>query len=168
MTIVEMRVSMDCPGCQKKIIKSLSKLDGVDGVEIDEALQKVTVTGWADQRKVLKAVRKSTGRNAELWPFPYNPEFHDYYEQYYGNRNMNRNESPNYYYYEHAAMYGSPATYVVAGQPAKGHVSSYNYRVHGYNGHQHGYYQPAPYTTILDEDATSIFSDDNVKGCVVM
>jgi len=38
---------------------------GVDDIDIDMGLQKVTVTGWADQKKVLKTVRK-TGRRAEL------------------------------------------------------------------------------------------------------
>ncbi|ONK79243.1 uncharacterized protein A4U43_C01F4380 [Asparagus officinalis] len=46
-------------GCEARIRKSLAKLRGVDTVDIDMPLQKVTVTGYADQKKVLKAVRKS-------------------------------------------------------------------------------------------------------------
>ncbi|KAL3851382.1 hypothetical protein ACJIZ3_013264 [Penstemon smallii] len=100
-------------------------------------MQKVTVTGWADQKKVLKTVRK-TDRNAELWPFPYNPEYHDYTYHYYG----------------------TPADYE--------QHSTYNYRKHGYNGHEHGYYQQPPSSVILDERTTVMFSDDNATGCTIM
>ncbi|GAB4834959.1 hypothetical protein Ancab_033226 [Ancistrocladus abbreviatus] len=43
--------------------------------------QKVTVTGYVDQRKVLKVVRR-TGRKAEFWPYPYDSEYHPYAAQY--------------------------------------------------------------------------------------
>lgn len=142
MTIVEMRVHMDCSGCEKKITKALSKVDGVDNIDVDMNMQKVTVTGWADQKKVLKTVRK-TGRKAELWPFPYNPEYHAYYTQYYADDS-------------------SPADYLT--------TSTYNYRRHGYIGHDHDYYQyqHPPSSAILDNHTTAIFSDDNATGCSVM
>ncbi|CAN4084199.1 unnamed protein product [Withania somnifera] len=66
-----MRVHMDC----SKIRKALNKLH-------DMNMQKVTVTEWAEQKKVLKTARK-TGRRAELWPYPYNPEYHNYMHHYY-------------------------------------------------------------------------------------
>ncbi|KAH6790303.1 hypothetical protein C2S51_005309 [Perilla frutescens var. frutescens] len=144
-----MRVHMDCPGCERKITKALSKLDGVDNIDVDMNMQKVTVTGWADQKKVLKIVRK-TGRKAELWPFPYNPEYHAYYSQYYGS-------SPAY------SDYSSPANYFAAEA-----TSTYNYRKHGYNGHEQGYYQQPPSSVILDNHTAAIFSDDNATGCSVM
>ncbi|KAK6124298.1 hypothetical protein DH2020_041955 [Rehmannia glutinosa] len=147
-----MRVHMDCPGCEAKVMKALSKLDGVDNIDIDMSMQKVTVTGWVDQNKVLKAARK-TGRNAELWPYPYNPEYHDYYSHYYGS-------PPNNFYSDHNS---SPANYFTAEPP-----STYNYRKHGYNGHEHGYYQQPPSSAILDERATTMFSDDNATGCSIM
>ncbi|XVF46752.1 hypothetical protein PTKIN_Ptkin03bG0053600 [Pterospermum kingtungense] len=56
-----MRVHMDCGGCGSKVKTTLQKLKGVDEVDIDMGMLKVTVTGWADQKKVLKTVRK-TGR----------------------------------------------------------------------------------------------------------
>ncbi|KAL2524252.1 Heavy metal transport/detoxification superfamily protein [Abeliophyllum distichum] len=139
MTIVEMRVHMDCLGCKNKIEKALKKLDGVDNVDVDMYKQKVTVTGWAEQKKVLKRVRK-TGRKAELWPFPYNQEHHDYAQHYYNQ------------------YYTNPANY----------YSTYNYRKHGYNGHDHGYYQQPPSSTIFDEQYSSMFSDDNTTGCSIM
>ncbi|KAI6673618.1 hypothetical protein NL676_001524 [Syzygium grande] len=49
---------------------------GVDSVEVDMDSQKVTVTGYVDQRKVLKVVRK-TGRKAEFWPYPYAAQYLD-------------------------------------------------------------------------------------------
>lgn len=41
-------------------------------MEIDRKQQKVTVTGYVEQNKVLKKA-KSTGKKAEVWPYvPYN------------------------------------------------------------------------------------------------
>jgi len=65
-----MCVHMDCPGCEKKIRKAVQRLEGVHDVEIDMAQQRVTVNGDVEQKKVLKAVRR-TGRRAVLWPLPY-------------------------------------------------------------------------------------------------
>lgn len=115
-------------------------------------MQKVTVTGWADQKKVLKTVRK-TGRKAELWPFPYNPEYHAYYGHYYAT-------TPADYTF---SGYSSPPNYFEADT-----ASTYNYRKHGYNGHEHGYYQQPPSSAILDNHTAAIFSDDNATGCSVM
>ncbi|CAK9152602.1 unnamed protein product [Ilex paraguariensis] len=148
MTIVEMRVHMDCPGCESKIKKALQKLDGVDNIDIDMGMQKVTVTGWAEQKKVLKTVRK-TGRQAELWPFPYNPEYHDF---------------TNYYYYNQYHHQSNPSSYLTFQQPP----SSYNYFKHGYNGHDHGYYHQPPFSTIVDEPTRAMFSDENANACSIM
>lgn len=117
---------------------------GVDNIDIDMNMQKVTVTGYTDQKKVLKTVRK-TGRKAELWPFPYNPEYHAYYSTYSS---------------DYPPVYGSPANY--------GTTSTYNYRKHGYNGHDHGYYQQPPSSDFIDSHAVAIFSDENATGCSVM
>ncbi|KAJ7972008.1 Heavy metal-associated isoprenylated plant protein [Quillaja saponaria] len=81
LSIVELLVHMDCEGCQKRIQRAISKLDGVDSMEIDMDKQKVTVTGYVDKRKVLKVVRR-TGRRAEYWPFPYDSEYYPYASQY--------------------------------------------------------------------------------------
>ncbi|XP_048321824.1 heavy metal-associated isoprenylated plant protein 45 isoform X1 [Ziziphus jujuba] len=81
MSIVELAVHMDCEGCEKRIRRAVSKIDGVDSLEIDMDKQKVTVTGYVDQRKVLKVVRR-TGRKAEFWPFPYDSEYYPYAAQY--------------------------------------------------------------------------------------
>ncbi|KAJ6707165.1 HEAVY METAL-ASSOCIATED ISOPRENYLATED PLANT PROTEIN 28 [Salix viminalis] len=104
-------------------------------------MQKVTVMGWAEQRKVLKAVRK-TGRRAELWPYPYNPESYNF------NRRQHETETFTYY----------------ANKPA----SSYNYNTHGYSEEEFGYYQKPAYAAIVDEEASAIFSDENPHACSVM
>ncbi|CAA0817776.1 Heavy metal transport/detoxification superfamily protein [Striga hermonthica] len=162
MTIVEMRVHMDCPGCETKIMKALSKLDGVDTIDIDMYMQKVTVTGVAHHDKVLKTVRK-TGRLAELWTSPYNPEYHDYCSRYnyYGSSDYNyMNSHPNGFMSE-PCSYG----YYMA-EPSRS--SWYNYYKHGYNRHDHGYYQRPPSLAILGEEAATYFSDDNANGCWIM
>ncbi|CAL5435305.1 unnamed protein product [Camellia sinensis] len=81
MSIVELLVHMDCDGCEKRVRKAISKLDGVDSLDIDMDKQKVTVTGYVDQRRVLKVVRR-TGRKAEFWPYPYDNDYYPYAAQY--------------------------------------------------------------------------------------
>uniref|UniRef100_A0A7N0V7F9 HMA domain-containing protein n=1 Tax=Kalanchoe fedtschenkoi TaxID=63787 RepID=A0A7N0V7F9_KALFE len=146
MPIVEMKVSMDCSGCEHRIRKALQKLDGVEMVEIDMETQKVTVTGtFSDQLKVLKKVRR-TGRRAELWPFPYNPEYDNFASEYY-------DES----YYQNLAT-----------SPTSHHVSSYNYHKHGYDGHSHGRYHQLDHLAGLNQPATVLFSEDNPHFCSIM
>ncbi|KMZ57162.1 putative heavy metal-associated isoprenylated plant protein [Zostera marina] len=66
--IVELKVRMDCDGCELKVYNALSSLHGVESVEINRKEQKVTVVGYMDQYKVLKKA-KSTGKKAEIWPY---------------------------------------------------------------------------------------------------
>ncbi|MED6108808.1 hypothetical protein PIB30_027632 [Stylosanthes scabra] len=147
MTIVEMCVHMDCPGCETKIKKALKKLPGVDEVEIDMKLQKVTVMGWAEQKKVLQAVRK-TGRRAELWPYPYNPEYHAFTRHYYANNNN----------HHHINMISSSSS-----------SSSYNYYHHGYtNADDFGYYRKPVAASMLSDNAMAMFSDENPHACSIM
>ena len=58
--------------------------------------QKVTVTGYVDQKRVLKVVRR-TGRKAEFWPFPYDSEYYPYAAQYLDESTF----SSTYNYYTH-------------------------------------------------------------------
>ncbi|XP_027336906.1 heavy metal-associated isoprenylated plant protein 23-like [Abrus precatorius] len=75
---VELKVRMDCDGCELKVKKALSSLNGVKSVEINRKQQKVTVTGYVEATKVLKKA-KSTGKKAEIWPYvPYNMMTHPY------------------------------------------------------------------------------------------
>lgn len=75
--IVEFRVEIDCAGCENKVKKALLKLDGVNDVDVDMRMQKVSVTGWAEQKKMLKAISK-TGLRVEPWMMPYNAQYHDF------------------------------------------------------------------------------------------
>ncbi|KAL6286305.1 hypothetical protein ACE6H2_010695 [Prunus campanulata] len=143
---VEMRVHMDCPGCESKVRSALQKLKGVDSVDIDMAMQKVTITGWADQKKVLKTVRK-TGRRAELWHFPYSADHNNFSTDQYYNQQCN----------------GPLNNY--APQPS----SWYNYYKHGYDGPSHGYSQnPANSTRGFGYQTTAAFSDENPHACSIM
>ncbi|KAJ6992089.1 heavy metal-associated isoprenylated plant protein 45 [Populus alba x Populus x berolinensis] len=87
---------MDCEGCEKRIRRAISKIEGVDSLEIDMDKQKVTVKGYVDQRKVLKVVRR-TGRRAEFWPFPYDSEYYPYASQYLDETTY----TTSYNYYRH-------------------------------------------------------------------
>ncbi|XP_057952091.1 heavy metal-associated isoprenylated plant protein 45 [Malania oleifera] len=96
MSIVELAVHMDCEGCEKRIRRAISKLEGVDTLDIDMDKQKVTVTGHVNHKRVLRAVRR-TGRKAELWPFPYDSEYYPYASQYLDESTY----SSTYNYYRH-------------------------------------------------------------------
>ncbi|KAM7258976.1 hypothetical protein ACFE04_014717 [Oxalis oulophora] len=96
MSIVELLVHMDCDGCEKRVRRAISKIEGVDCLEIDMEKQKVTVTGYIDRRKVLKVARR-TGRRAEYWPFPYDSEYYPYVSEYLDDSTF----STTYNYYMH-------------------------------------------------------------------
>ncbi|RWW28285.1 hypothetical protein GW17_00007262 [Ensete ventricosum] len=94
---VELKVRMDCDGCELKVKKALSSINGmplsisttlscehwdlndcmpmafvgVQSVDVDRKQQKATVTGYVEPNQVLRRA-KSTGNQAELWPYlPY-------------------------------------------------------------------------------------------------
>ncbi|KAL6635139.1 hypothetical protein ACP70R_027810 [Stipagrostis hirtigluma subsp. patula] len=64
---VELRVRMDCERCEREVKKALSGMRGVQYVEVNRLLQKVTVTGCVDPHAVLRRAQ-STGKRAEPWP----------------------------------------------------------------------------------------------------
>ncbi|KAK4390010.1 Heavy metal-associated isoprenylated plant protein 44 [Sesamum angolense] len=51
---------------EKRLRKCLSKLKGIEKVEVDGNSQKVAVTGYAHRNKILKAVRRA-GLKADFW-----------------------------------------------------------------------------------------------------
>ncbi|KAE8730940.1 MLP423-like protein [Hibiscus syriacus] len=57
--ITELQVRMDCNGCVQKIKKALHGIHGIYEVYPDIARQKLTVIGWADPEKIVKAIRKT-------------------------------------------------------------------------------------------------------------
>lgn len=115
-------------------------------MDVDMKMQKVTVMGWAEQEKVLKTVRK-TGRTAELWPYPYNPEYH-------------HNITLQYYYLHHN------------NQPLINfHKNQLDYYENGYNkivyNNDNGNYGPNYSSSAFDEKAR-VFSDENPHACSIM
>ncbi|VVA90182.1 unnamed protein product [Arabis nemorensis] len=155
MSTIEMRVHMDCVGCESRVKTTLQKMRGVDEVEIDMVQQKVTVTGYADQKKVLKKVRK-TGRRAELWQLPYNP---DHSSLLGGGSNSNNG---GYFYNPHGCN-----------GPINHHgpvlASSYNYYKHGYDSNDYSSYQQHPvHASIFSHQTGSKFSDENPNACSIM
>ncbi|GLJ45906.1 hypothetical protein SUGI_0966360 [Cryptomeria japonica] len=82
---VELKVPMDCPGCETKVKDTVSSIKGVESVEVSREENKITVIGYVDRNKVLKEVKSGVGNSAEFWPYvPYNlvynpcaPKFYD-------------------------------------------------------------------------------------------
>lgn len=107
----------------------------------------MTVTGSVEQKKILKVVRNVTaGREVCLWSCPYQPESNGFHDRYFEKKfrkkiNMSKNGEK---------------------------VSSYNYYKHGCHGHDHGYRQERPYSGLIDENASSMFSEENPNFCAIM
>ncbi|KAH7674034.1 Copper chaperone domain-containing protein [Dioscorea alata] len=51
---------------EKRLRKCLSKIRGIEKVEVEASIQKVVVTGYAHKSKILKALRR-VGLRAEFW-----------------------------------------------------------------------------------------------------
>ncbi|CAH2034248.1 unnamed protein product [Thlaspi arvense] len=145
-TVVEMDVPMDCPGCEKKVRKALENIKGVHDVQIDMKQQKVTVTGSAKQKKVLKVARSITAREVCLWSYPYHPESNGFHDRYFVKKFRKRSKTS-----ENGEK-----------------VSSYNYYKHGCHGHDHGYRQERPCSSFIDDNASSMFSEENPHFCAIM
>ncbi|RLM98841.1 uncharacterized protein C2845_PM06G00470 [Panicum miliaceum] len=62
---VELRVSMHCNGCAKKVHKHISKMEGVTWFEVDLESKKVVVKGDVTPFEVLRSVSKV--KFAQLW-----------------------------------------------------------------------------------------------------
>ncbi|CAI9785432.1 unnamed protein product [Fraxinus pennsylvanica] len=78
MQTVEIKVKMDCDGCERRIRNAVSSIKGVKSVNINRKQSKVTVSGYVEPNKVLNKV-KSTGKKAEIWPYiQYNLAYYPY------------------------------------------------------------------------------------------
>lgn len=119
----------------------------------------MTVIGYVDRRKVLKAVRK-TGKRAEFWQ-----EGFRFNNPYYNN-GENGND---YTSYSHGYNYSQPSSYM--GNYILQHQAfkrTYNYEKHGYNNY---YEEQSPlysHGTSPNEEASSFFSDENPNACSIM
>ncbi|KAL2533703.1 UDP-glucuronic acid decarboxylase 1 [Abeliophyllum distichum] len=63
---VVLRVSLHCRGCERKMRKHISRMEGVKSFNIDFAAKKVTVIGDVTPLGVLASISKV--KNAQLWP----------------------------------------------------------------------------------------------------
>ncbi|KAG2710770.1 hypothetical protein I3760_04G044200 [Carya illinoinensis] len=68
MQTVEIKVKMDCDGCERRVKNAVTSMKGVKSVEVNRKQHRVTVSGYVEPNKVLKRV-KSTGKRAEFWPY---------------------------------------------------------------------------------------------------
>ncbi|XP_050213326.1 heavy metal-associated isoprenylated plant protein 24 [Mercurialis annua] len=80
---VALKIRMDCDGCARKVKSVLSGVKGAKSVDVDLKQQKVTVTGYVEPKKVLKAAQ-STKKKVEMWPYvPYTFVANPYVSQAY-------------------------------------------------------------------------------------
>lgn len=63
--VVVLRVSLHCKGCERKMRKHISRMEGVSSFNIDFAAKKVTVVGNVTPLGVLNSISKV--KNAQLW-----------------------------------------------------------------------------------------------------
>ncbi|KAL8213836.1 hypothetical protein R6Q57_003285 [Mikania cordata] len=66
--VVELRVSIHCKGCEGKVRKHISRMEGVTSFHIDLESKKVIVVGDVTPSSVLSSISKV--KNAQLWPSP--------------------------------------------------------------------------------------------------
>ncbi|XP_010676940.1 heavy metal-associated isoprenylated plant protein 30 [Beta vulgaris subsp. vulgaris] len=93
---VELKVRMCCTGCERVVKDAILKLRGIDSIEVELPMEKVTVIGYVDRNKVLKAIRRS-GKRAEFWPYPNPPLYFTSSTNYFKDRTHDYKESYNYY-----------------------------------------------------------------------
>jgi copper chaperone CopZ len=76
---VEIKVKIDCKGCERRLKESVEGMKGVTQVELGPKQSKLTVIGYVDPKKVLKRVRHRMRKKAEFWPYvPYDVVPHPY------------------------------------------------------------------------------------------
>ncbi|ONK71632.1 uncharacterized protein A4U43_C04F10700 [Asparagus officinalis] len=76
---VEIKVRIDCEGCERKVRKAVEGMEGVSSIEVEPKQHKLTVIGYVDPKKVLRRVRRKTGKHAVPWPYvPYDTVYHPY------------------------------------------------------------------------------------------
>ncbi|XP_004512304.1 heavy metal-associated isoprenylated plant protein 22-like [Cicer arietinum] len=86
MQTVEIKVKMDCDGCERRVRNSVTNMKGVKEVDVNREQSKVTVTGYVEANKVLKKVQ-STGKRAKFWPYvEYNLVAYPYIAQAYAKK----------------------------------------------------------------------------------
>ncbi|KAL2543755.1 Heavy metal transport/detoxification superfamily protein [Forsythia ovata] len=93
---VDLKVRMCCTGCERVVKEAIHKLRGIDSIDVDLEMEKVTVIGYVDRNKVLKAVRRA-GKRAEFWPYPNPPLYFTSTNDYFKDMTTDYKESYNYW-----------------------------------------------------------------------
>lgn len=76
---MEIKIKIDCEGCERKVRRSVEGMKGVTSVEVSPKQNKLTVTGYVNPEKVVARVAHRTGKKAEIWPYvPYDVVEHPY------------------------------------------------------------------------------------------
>ncbi|XP_061349222.1 uncharacterized protein LOC133294549 [Gastrolobium bilobum] len=63
--VTQIQVRVDCNGCVQKIKKALNGINGIHNLHVDFRRQRLTIIGWADPEKIVKAIKK-TKKNATI------------------------------------------------------------------------------------------------------
>ncbi|KAF7072886.1 hypothetical protein CFC21_077963 [Triticum aestivum] len=72
LTTVNIKVKMDCEGCERRVKNAVKSIRGVTAVVVNRKISKVTVTGYVEPRKVLARVKRTGKTTADMWPYvPY-------------------------------------------------------------------------------------------------
>ncbi|XP_057485882.1 heavy metal-associated isoprenylated plant protein 19 [Actinidia eriantha] len=66
VVVVEFTVSMHCNACERTVAKAISKIKGVEKFVTDMTRNRVIVTGRINPHKVVKKLRKKTGKRVEI------------------------------------------------------------------------------------------------------
>ncbi|KAL4592590.1 hypothetical protein LXL04_005590 [Taraxacum kok-saghyz] len=65
VVVAEFKVSLYCDGCEKLVVDTISKIEGVEKFMTDMTRHQVVVIGKMDPAKVLKKLKK-TGKRVEM------------------------------------------------------------------------------------------------------
>ncbi|KAL8170380.1 hypothetical protein V2J09_022184 [Rumex salicifolius] len=87
---------MCCTGCERIVKDAIMKRRGVDSVEVDLEMEKVTIIGYVERNKMLKTVRRA-GKRAEFWPYPNPPLYFTSTKDYFRDPMNEYKETYNYY-----------------------------------------------------------------------
>ncbi|VAI33194.1 unnamed protein product [Triticum turgidum subsp. durum] len=68
LTTVNIKVKMDCDGCERRVKNAVKSIRGVTTVVVNRKINKVTVTGYVEPRKVLARVKRTGKTTADMWP----------------------------------------------------------------------------------------------------
>ncbi|XP_073309240.1 heavy metal-associated isoprenylated plant protein 19-like [Primulina huaijiensis] len=66
VVVAEFKVSMYCNACERSVAKAISKIKGVEKFITDMKNHRVMITGRINPQKVMKKLKRNTGKRVEL------------------------------------------------------------------------------------------------------